>query len=542
VEATPAHAPARRRRRLRQAAASARRARRWARSYRNNAAHALREAGLVASLRGRSRRAERLIERSLLIAGRHGERYEAALSRLALLTVRNAGEDELAGSRAAVAAFGPAAAAEPPAPLEQPAALSIFDRFTTLLQVGRSIAAAASPHALEAAVRESAMALLRPERCHLIPVTALDDDTLTTQSGEGVDGVSRTLLTEAVLAGAPVVALDEAGSPTDSLVLSGVRSALAAPIFVHGQPQACLYVTHRHVGELFGDEERQLAALITTLAGAGYEHLAGSETRFRSLAQSSSDVTTLVDAAGLVTYQSAAVQTVFGLPAAGFVGRPLTDWVHPEDVEHVGEVLTEAARGEGASRVECRLRAADGTYRFTESAVTNLLGEPTVGALVLNTRDIPDRKLAADQLRVVEERERIARDLHDVVIQRLFAVGLGLDALSNRLAGDDSDQVLHATNELHQTIRDIRGAIFSLRSDEPSRPLRERLAKVFARAENSIGFPPEVTLHGAVDALPEEVHLHLLATLNEALSNAGRHARASRVVVEITAETDELVA
>src|SRR3954453_8826125 len=97
----------------------------------------------------------------------------------------------------------------------------------------------------------------------------------------------------------------------------------------------------------------------------------------------------------------------------------------------------------------------------------------------INAGDLAGRKLAAGPSRVVEERERIARDLHDVVIQRLFAVGLGLDALSARLEGDASDQGIHATKELPQTIRDIRGAIFSLRSDEPSRPLRERLAKIF---------------------------------------------------------------
>ena len=542
AEGTSPHAPRERRRRLRAARASSRRARRWARSYRNNAAHALREAGLVASLRGRPGRAARLLEHSIAVAGRHGERHELLMSRLALLTVRSAPEAEIAEVRAALAQLDPLRGVDDPRPAPQPAALSIFDRFATLLQVGRSIAAAASPRALESAIRESAVALLRPERCHLIPVSALDGATLVTQSGEGIDGVSRTLLAEAVSTGGPVVALDEARGTTDSLVLSGVRSALAAPIFVHGEARACLYVTHRDVGELFGDDERQLAALITTLAGAGYEHLAGSETRFRSLAQRSSDVITLVEANGVVSYQSTAVQTVFGLPVNGFVGRPLVDWVHPEDVDLVTEVLAAATRGDSSPRVECRLRAADGGYRFAESVVTNLLGEPTVGALVLNTRDITERKLAADQLRVVEERERIARDLHDVVIQRLFVVGLGLDALSARLDGEQSEQVVHATNELHQTIRDIRGAIFSLRSDEPSRPLRERLAKVFGRAEYSLGYEPEVRLEGAVDALPETVHLHLLATLNEALSNAARHARASRVQVSISAHPDELVA
>jgi PAS domain S-box-containing protein len=539
-ESTDPYQPRRRRKRLRQAAASARRARRWGRAYRNNAAHALRESALVAALRGRRRASRRWLAASCAVADRHGERYEAALSREALARLQRETAEALAEARAAVQGFDPLGRTRPDE--DATPALSIFDRFSTLLEFGRSIAAAASPRALEAAVRDSAVALLRPERYHLIPVTSLAGDTLVTQSGVDVVGISRTLLTAAIRTGRPVVTLDESPATTESLVLSGVRSALAAPIFVHGDPLACLYVSHRHVGELFGEEEKQLAELITTLAGAGYEHLAGSETRSRALAQSSTDVITLVDPDGVITYQSAAVQRVFDLPADGFVGRPLTDWVHPEDVEACRFVLAAARDGEAAPRVECRLQHADGTYRFTESVVTNLLDEPTVGALVLNTRDITDRKITADQLRVVEERERIARDLHDVVIQRLFAVGLGLDALSSRLTGPPAEQVTHATDELHHTIRDIRGAIFSLRSDEPTRPLHERLAAVFSRAEQSLGFAPEVDLRGPIDGVPEEVHLHLLATLTEALSNVARHAAAKRVWVTIRAGVDELTA
>jgi PAS domain-containing protein len=351
VEAAPPHAPALRRKRLRRASASARRARRWGRWYRNNAAQAWRESGLVASLHGRRRLAHRRLQRSLAVATAHDERYEQALTRLAIAQLDPS--QDAVPARAAVEALDPLHGAGAAAGGgTEPAAISIFDRFATLLQTGRAIAAATSPRTLEAAVRESALALLRPERCHLIPVSALADDTLTTQSGVGVEGISSTLLRQAIEAGAPVVALDESPGTADSLVLSGVRSALAAPILVHGEALACLYVTHRQVGELFGDEERQLAALITTLAGAGYEHLAGSEARFRSLAQSSSDVTTLVDADGTVTYQSAAVQTVFGLPATRFLGRPLTEWVHPDDVETARKVLATAQRGAPFPRLQ----------------------------------------------------------------------------------------------------------------------------------------------------------------------------------------------
>jgi PAS domain S-box-containing protein len=540
AQATPAHAPRLLRKRVRRAAASSRRARRWARAYRNNAAHALREAALVASLRRRHRRAVRLLQASEQFAIAHGELQELALTRLAQAELDPIGSGtDYADAVAALAALAPVAHPSAAA-ADQAPAISVLDRFTALLEVGRSIAAAPSATGLESAVREATFALLRPERCYLIPVAELSGARLASQSGDGVDGISYTLLAQAIEEGAPVVALDETPATTDSLVLSGVRSALAAPIFVEGAALSCLYVTHRQVGELFGEEERQLAALITTLAGAAYEHLAGSETRFRSLAQSSSDVTTLVDAEGTVTYQSAAVQTVFGLPAPGLVGRPITDWVHPDDVGTFRTALA-AAAGDGPNqRVECRFRHVEGSYRFVETAVTNLLAEPTVGALVLNTRDITDRKLAADQLRVVEERERIARDLHDVVIQRLFAVGLRLDAMSARMSGPEADQVANATDELHHTIRDIRSAIFSLRSDEPSRPLHERLDVVFNRAEQVLGFAPEVTIAGQVDAVRESVHLHLLATVNEALSNTARHSGATAVDVSITVADDAL--
>ena len=96
----------------------------------------------------------------------------------------------------------------------------------------------------------------------------------------------------------PAVSLDLPEDTNESLVLAGVRSALAAPIAVGGEPVAVLYVTHRAIGQFFGDEEVQLAAFVANLAGAALEHLAGNETRFRSLVQHSGDVITLVDEDG----------------------------------------------------------------------------------------------------------------------------------------------------------------------------------------------------------------------------------------------------
>jgi PAS domain S-box-containing protein len=407
AESTPAHDPGLRTRRLKEAAAAARTARRWSRSYRNNAPHAYRELALIASLRGRAQSATALLERSLSVAERQGATYEAALSRLASTDIdlgragsrRVPDAARLAGiardeARTALDAFAPS----PGWKAEAPITISVLDRFATLLRVGRAIAATTTLESLETVTRASAVDLLRAERCQLTPVAAQGGTPVLTASGDELAGLSRTLLLRAIDRGEPVVAIDEHSDSTDSLTLSGIRSALAAPILVHGEVVSCLYMTHRQLGEVFGDEEIQLAAFITTLAGAAYEHLAGSETRFRSLAQSSSDVITLVDAGGVVTYQSAAAGRVFGLPAPGMVGRPVTSWAHPEDVDRLAAVL-QTPLGAVESRIECRLLHGDGTYRFTETAVTNMLDEPTVSAVVLNIRDVTDRMLVEQQLR-----------------------------------------------------------------------------------------------------------------------------------------------
>ncbi len=406
AERASLHDPRRRRARLRSAHRATLRARFWAFSYRNNAPHAHREAALVASLRGRHRQANRLLHKSLETAQRQGAVYEAALTSAAMAeldVVRGGPMAPWESARAAVLELEVLAVPDPEVH-SSTGSVSMFDRFTTLLAAGRDFTAASSFAAIESATRKAALALLRGERCHLVDVAALEDDHLVSLSGESVDGVSRTLLTRAVMSRTPVVADDSGADDSESLLLSGIRSVLAAPIMVHGEPRSCFYVTHRQIGQLFGEEEVQLAAFVATLAGAAYEHLAGSETRFRSLAQNSSDVLTLVDRDGVVSYQSSAADRVFALAGQGLRGTLITDWVHPDDLDRFNAALAEATR-EVEVRIECRFRRADGIYLFAETAVTNLLEDPTVGALVLNTRDVSDRRRLEDELR--------ERALHD---------------------------------------------------------------------------------------------------------------------------------
>ncbi|MEO6605457.1 MAG: EAL domain-containing protein [Aeromicrobium sp.] len=321
-----------------------------------------------------------------------------ALTRLAIAEVGSrVGEDhrELVDARLAVFAFtGSIAETESPST----PSVSLFDRFNTLLNVGRTITAATSIEAVDIAVREAALTLLRGDTCHIISAAAAKTANPTTESGDSVDFVSRTLLERALNSGVPVVSGDSAAAVSESLVMSEIRSVLAAPIIVHGETRYCFYVTHRQISELFGEEEIQLAAFVATLAGAAFEHLEGAESRYRSLARNSSDVLTLVSRDGVVSYQSSSASRVFALSSSGMAGHLIDEWVHPEDLGLFEDALQRAHHAHD-TRVECRFRHANGSYLYAETVITDLLDDPAVAALVLNSRDITDRRMLEDELR-----------------------------------------------------------------------------------------------------------------------------------------------
>src|SRR5437764_6077307 len=403
AEHVPAYAPHQRAALLRRAARISGRACRISRAYRNNLPHALRERGLIAAQRGLSRRARASLDRSLAIADAQGARYEYAVTarargEIGMLLGWLGADEERAAAAQAVDAMQAAAGAETDPPGTEDT-LSLADRFATLLEVGRRVAAAPSAEGVWEAVRDAALTLLRGERCHIIELTEGSPDDL--RSEDSIDDLSRTLVRRAVTSNAPVVS-EEAmgGEASESLVLSGARSALCAPIQVEGKPAACLYVVHGQVGGLFGREEEQLAAFVATLAGAALENVAGSEARFRSLAQNSTDVITILNAEGVVDYQSSSVERIFGYGTTELVGRPLTAWVHPEDAAGFdglldGSVLTTG----GTALVECRLRNRDGSWRHAEVGVSNLLDDPGVRGVVLNARDVSERKALEEELR-----------------------------------------------------------------------------------------------------------------------------------------------
>lgn len=138
---------------------------------------------------------------------------------------------------------------------------------------------------------------------------------------------------------------------------------------------------------------------------------------------------------------------------------------------------------------------------------------------------------------VLEDRERIARDLHDVVIQRLFATGLQLQSGAMNARPEAAKRINQAVDDLDATIRDIRRTIFELRTPM-SAALRTEIREAIEVAAESLGYRPDLELIGPIDsAVPDDLRPELTAVLREALSNAVRHAQADRVSVRVRVDS-----
>lgn len=196
-------------------------------------------------------------------------------------------------------------------------------------------------------------------------------------------------------------------------------------------------------------------------------------------------------------------------------------------------------------------RAKDGT----DIPVEIVLQAPVPGAFankrscVALVRDIRNRLEAEQELAsvlqhaaLVADRERVARDLHDNVIQELFATGMGLEATASTIDQPETvERVVHAIDSIDRVIKQIRGTIFELRSQERAEHgVRHQILTATTAAVDALGFEPSVSFLGPVDGLPQPVVDHLTSIVREALSNTARHSLATAVEVTLTV-TDERV-
>lgn len=185
------------------------------------------------------------------------------------------------------------------------------------------------------------------------------------------------------------------------------------------------------------------------------------------------------------------------------------------------------------------------TDKQSAEVFTDVDEELVVGLASAAGVAIENARLAArvQELVVVEDRERIARDLHDTVIQRLFATGMSLQSTVGMVGSENTKvvgRIEQAVNDLDLTIKEIRTAIFGLERTRAGRPgLRHRILELVREAAGALRFEPRLFLDGPIDStVSDQLAEDVIATLREALSNVARHARARHVDVQIVVGDD----
>ncbi|MFC4585131.1 sensor histidine kinase [Sphaerisporangium corydalis] len=367
-------------------------------------------------------------------------------------------------------------------------------------------------------------------------------------------------------------------------------SFLGVPIRVRDEVFGNLYLTEKRGGGDFEEDDEAIVVALATAAGVAIENARMyEETRRREAwLQASSDVTTsllsgagshevltlmarraremaeadvavvllpsdggeklrVTIADGVAADQVGAVEVVVAGSLSGRAftgGEPVavTDLAGTEipavisDELEVGPAVAVPLGAAGAVRGVLALGKRSGRIPFSRSHVRMLHSFAGQASIAL---ELAEAREDAERLGLLEDRDRIAKDLHDVVVQRLFAVALTLMSAVRLVDHPEaSSRLRHAVDELDGTIRQIRSTIFALQAprDGTAPGLRGQITGLVEGARGHLGFMPGLRMEGPLDnGVPPEPAENLLAVLRETLSNVVRHARASKAGVMVEA-------
>jgi signal transduction histidine kinase len=391
----------------------------------------------------------------------------------------------------------------------------------------------------------------------------------------------------------PVRLADLSADPRSSGFPDGhppMRSFLGVPVRIRDEIFGNLYLTEKRGGGQFDEEDETVVTALAAAAGVAIENarLYEEARRRQRWLQASAEVTRRLlsgadpgDVLDLVIDQtlemSGADLAVLALPegehgqlvvrhaagedAAQARGMTLPDTSLSAEVLATGEPVTleEFSRDERVAQVARDRMSLGPAMVYPLGGAGNVRGVLTVGrrpgsmplaqtavemvgsfaAQAAVALELADARRDAEQITVLQDRERIARDLHDLVIQRLYATGMSLQGAMPLISRPEvADRVSRAVDALDDTIGDIRSAIFALqaRHDVKQPGLREQILQIIDEMTGSLGFAPSLSLTGDLsERVPDDIAGHMLGALRESLSNAARHAAASRidVIVEV---------
>lgn len=377
-----------------------------------------------------------------------------------------------------------------------------------------------------------------------------------------------------------------------------MKTFLGAPVRVRDEVFGNLYITEKRGGVEFDDEDEQLLQTLAAAAGVAIENARlyeGVRRRERWL-RASSEITRLL----LSGADPADVLPPFAEEAKDMADADLVAIAVP--VRGANALTVEVATGLNADALRGAVLALDGTFAGTvlhtnaailtadartdgrgyaavdpDGTMGPLIVAPLSGAdgvrglLIVGRRagepsfspaltgmltafsgqaaialELAERRKDAERLTVLQDRERIARDLHDLAIQRLFATGLSLEGIGRLIENPAAaERISRAVDDLDETIKLIRTTIFSLQardSEADKQTLRARALTEIEAATTILGFAPALRLEGTLDSIvPAAIAEHVIAVLREGLSNIARHANASHAEVTVSVADDVAV-
>ena len=354
---------------------------------------------------------------------------------------------------------------------------------------------------------------------------------------EKLDGSDFTEQDEAVvvaLAAAAGVAIDNARLHEDGVRRERWLEATAQITATVVRPDG-----HEQAMQAVADRARELAgaavASVVLVAGEGQVELdaiSGIEDRFQPASRltSGSSLTRFV----IDTGQSLVVEDLRDDP------RVPPDLLDQEGWPALGPALVvplRTAEGVAGALFLAWSPGSMGDLQDVEIRLPQAFAEQAALALeVARARKVHER------LAIFEDRDRIARDLHDLVIQRLFAIGLGLEGSIRMVRDPDvAARITQAVDDIDVTIKEIRHSIFALGAPTGSPDVRRACQILVDRAAVSLKFRPTLEFSGPVHSVVgDDVAGHVAAALGEALSNVVRHARATSVRVTLAADDEQV--
>lgn len=368
---------------------------------------------------------------------------------------------------------------------------------------------------------------------------------------------------------------------------------LGVPIAVRGRIYGNLYLTNRRDGRGFTSDDVELIATLAAAAGVVIDNARMHELALRrhrwleanrdltaallrgangaqvqrlivdrilTLTDGAACLLALSDDGGVVVMAAAGAQADLladhGDAVGALIARLAPDGAQPVAVEDLAPVEGDAETllplgdygpamvlplsVQEASTGAVLVARAKGSELFTADDLRMAEDFAAQATLALDYEHVQrERRRAA----IFGDRERIGHDLHDLVIQRLFATGLSLDSVVGRVTDPIAEARLRdGVDEIDAAIADLRSSIFGLHGRRRGRGvITDQVAEICRAAERVLGFPPDCDVDAEADAaVPDEVMPDLLAALRETLANAGRHARATHVRVRLSHTAEAL--